>query len=1081
MPTDKPVVADFTGGDALQTSVKSPEPSSQQQSQSQGKYRRNYRACLNCRLRKVKCDLGPVDNPHDGKCARCLRERKDCVFVESKRGGTANVVNGKRKKQRTSSTVMSRLETQSPDSNNVSSTTSTIASQNDNINTPLINMSINNIMQKLPGVESILPKDNSRNPPQSGFSNTSTSPSSSSLPMGQPPQLPPISSKTSILNQLLLLLKNPKSLSNEFTTMESALVFLANAAGEIAKADERDNIDAQSKYDQIEASLSGANSHRVSIDETTNQQQQEQQNQHYQQKLEQGQRHKPSPSLQQQEHHQQQPLNTPNNGPGVFTNNYHGQPEKSNIPPYVKPTASRRMFVPPAESGNAVRPKGSNKLSNIDYIGPAPRGILTEDEAKRLINLFFVTMHPYFPHIPKFLHSPQVLSNYPILLCAILTISSRYHPFETDMTNHTNGNGAVPRHIEVHDRLWLYVQRLISQTVWAEASTRSIGTVFAFLLFTEWNPRAIHWRWSDYANKAEEINDTDQQQQQQQPQANSNTNGSASLSSAAAAATASTAATTASAFGQLSDENNGGLAGLGAMRRSHRMAWMLIGSAVRLAQDMGFMEISSKAFLATHIAEINAVMNMSRRSMLANSLSEVDLDEDEITVEDMEQAEEKDDDSKIMQMNEEELKKISTHHILKFTKSQKATIELLQIMSLGHESLYGYKAQLGQLTHRQTLSVLNILSPLINNWGRKYKEFLVPSSPIVNSKFAKLAPNFPQHWLDSNNKICREIADTIEQETFIIEFNYVKLYIYSLALNQSPKSMLEKGTKIKLDELSKAAKYIEQAFHAANETLNAAHRIHRFKMLRFMPVRLLTRFIRAAAFIVRCHLTMTAQENISLSVSKITIDEIIKSTHRAAMTLRECSPDELHLLSRYSTILMVLYSEMKSKRNRKEAVEDDENNESTTIPETVGEDSSSGNSLESKQASGGVRATTVNASGSSFASVSSGVSNNGVFGVGRSTSAATQPQQQQRQQPIQPSHTTAGMATSTYKSFGNNNIHNNSAPAAVDAGQMEMSDNSSSSFPSVPPPVEDFDFDFNIDELLGDGFQNIVDLWSFLN
>ena len=42
---------------------------------------------------------------------------------------------------------MSRLETQSPDSNNVSSTTSTIASQNDNTNVPLINMSINNIMQ----------------------------------------------------------------------------------------------------------------------------------------------------------------------------------------------------------------------------------------------------------------------------------------------------------------------------------------------------------------------------------------------------------------------------------------------------------------------------------------------------------------------------------------------------------------------------------------------------------------------------------------------------------------------------------------------------------------------------------------------------------------------------------------------------------------------------------------------------------------------------------------------------------------------------------------------------------------------
>ena len=47
------------------------------------------------------------------------------------------------------------------------------------------------------------------------------------------------------------------------------------------------------------------------------------------------------------------------------------------------------MIVPPAESGQAVRPKGSNKLSNIDYIGPPPRGILTEEEAERLINLFF--------------------------------------------------------------------------------------------------------------------------------------------------------------------------------------------------------------------------------------------------------------------------------------------------------------------------------------------------------------------------------------------------------------------------------------------------------------------------------------------------------------------------------------------------------------------------------------------------------------------------------------------------------------------------------------------------------------------
>lgn len=110
--------------------------------------------------------------------------------------------------------------------------------------------------------------------------------------------------------------------------MESALVFLANAAGEIAKADERDNIDAQSKYDQIEASLSGANSHRVSIDESMNhQQQQEQLHPHYQQKLQQNHHHHKPP---QQELHHLQPLNIPNNAPEGFTNNHRIQTEQPN-------------------------------------------------------------------------------------------------------------------------------------------------------------------------------------------------------------------------------------------------------------------------------------------------------------------------------------------------------------------------------------------------------------------------------------------------------------------------------------------------------------------------------------------------------------------------------------------------------------------------------------------------------------------------------------------------------------------------------------------------------------------------------
>ncbi|KAL5480780.1 hypothetical protein ACEPAI_9720 [Sanghuangporus weigelae] len=49
--------------------------------------RRAYKACLHCRSRKAKCDLGDIDAPGQPPCARCKRERRECVFAPSYRGG----------------------------------------------------------------------------------------------------------------------------------------------------------------------------------------------------------------------------------------------------------------------------------------------------------------------------------------------------------------------------------------------------------------------------------------------------------------------------------------------------------------------------------------------------------------------------------------------------------------------------------------------------------------------------------------------------------------------------------------------------------------------------------------------------------------------------------------------------------------------------------------------------------------------------------------------------------------------------------------------------------------------------------
>lgn len=752
------------------------------------KFKRTYIACLNCRVRKVKCDLGNLDLPKE-RCARCERERRDCVFVDLKKRTVMKVRQNKTD------------ESASPE------------------------------------------RDQQK--------------------------------------------QEPEEQSKHFSTMEGALVFLANAAGKIASTDERDKIDARAKHDQLELRPpigDPESSHNLDREFPT---------------------HRSSMAA--------------TSSYTSMANLATSTPQDSNpplsmvslIPPYINRPIDRntRLAMPPAENAYAVRPKGSNALAQIEYIGE--NGILTEAEAEYLINMFFSTMHPFFPHIPKFLHLPKVLSGYPILICAILTISSRYHSLSAN-----NAEG-VAKNIEIHDRLWLYVQRLISQTVWAEASTRSIGTVFAFLLFTEWNPRAIHWRWSDYANRADDSTET-RAADTSDSRADESLNGEV--------------------IPGLTDEP----AGLGAMRRSYRMAWMLIGSAVRLAQDTGFMELSLKTFLATHIAEINSVMNMSRRSMLSHSLAEVDLDHSDISEEDMEKRE--DNEYLVLNMLEDQQKQIPGEYQLHFTDAQRAQIELLQIMSLGHESLYGYKAQLGSLSQRQNLSVLNIMSPMINNWGRKFKKFLVPSN-------TKLARKFSMELLvDPESRPSTELAAAIQNESFIFEFNYAKLYIYSLALSPSPKTRknFEDGkVTLKLDEISKSAKYIEQAFNAANEILLVAHRVHKLKALRFMPVRWVTRIVRAVAFVVKCYLTITAHKSSSgdsasglsvdsfdstiLSLSLISVEEIVQSIQKAAITLRDCSPDELHLCTRYSNVLMYLYSEMKTKlKSNNQLANADENEDNVT-------------------------------------------------------------------------------------------------------------------------------------------------------
>jgi hypothetical protein len=73
---------------------------------------RSYQACVPCRKRKVKCDLGDPGNPSDPPCRRCRREHKDCYFqdLRMKRSGTPTPTDSPRSPKR----IRSELPSNSP-------------------------------------------------------------------------------------------------------------------------------------------------------------------------------------------------------------------------------------------------------------------------------------------------------------------------------------------------------------------------------------------------------------------------------------------------------------------------------------------------------------------------------------------------------------------------------------------------------------------------------------------------------------------------------------------------------------------------------------------------------------------------------------------------------------------------------------------------------------------------------------------------------------------------------------------------------------------------------------------------------
>ena len=192
------------------------------------------------------------------------------------------------------------------------------------------------------------------------------------------------------------------------------------------------------------------------------------------------------------------------------------------------------------------------------------QGWMSAQEATTYIDLFFQNMCPLSPVIDDFYghhgNHLRLLTNDPLLCCTILAISSRYHVLP--------GIGGSLRSTLIHDRMWKYCQDLITHTIFgqekgANPKTRSIGTVEALLLISEWHPRSLHFPPEHYGWDSELLITPTR------------------LLEGGRGQYVDLEASSANQW--LEDV-------IEPARRSNRMSWMLLGNAVTLAHELGIFE-----------------------------------------------------------------------------------------------------------------------------------------------------------------------------------------------------------------------------------------------------------------------------------------------------------------------------------------------------------------------------------------------------------------------------------------------------------------------------------------------------------
>lgn len=470
-------------------------------------------------------------------------------------------------------------------------------------------------------------------------------------------------------------------------------------------------------------------------------------------------------------------------------------------------------------------------------------GWLSAEDAITYIDLFFENMCPLSPVVTNYYQNQErhfeLLTQEPLLTCTILMISSRYHLLPC--------LGAASRGFFIHERLWHYCQHLIQRILYGQekssnVKTRTLGSIEALLLICEWHSRSLHFPPSADGWDARIYMGADESHNKVSGMQPTSSNSTRWLEDVIEPA-----------------------------RRSDRMSWMLLGTALTLAHELGVFdeddeEVHHRRSPKGSQQETNSFETRKHRlrKLLYVYINQLALRLGCTTTFPK--------DSNLVKM-------VASATSDEWQAHMSSWIELTKLVKSASEFFFPSPSVTRQLLNTgRYRTLLDHFVPLLEQWQGIHLESKNYHGPY--------------------------------QDTLFIEYHYARIYINSIGMEavcQRAVSEIDtrfEGAPLRTMLDNQEHGFINEVVDGGIQILERTIKLAETDRLRFSPVRTFLRITTSSVFLLKA---------ISLGIRNAKLQTALDTLGRSIQAIRLSNLDEMHVAARYAVLLETHVARLRQK------------------------------------------------------------------------------------------------------------------------------------------------------------------------